>query len=81
MHVQQCGMAWRCRGPSRLRLLAASLGLAVAACSGVPNAVMAPPNPDTSLALPPADTTTGFCNSLAPAQRAAEQLCNTPPRP
>ncbi len=81
MHVQQCGMARRCQGPSGLLLLAASLGLAVAACSGRPDAVMAPPNPDTTLAMPPADTTTGFCNSLTPAQRAAEQLCNTPPRP
>ena len=80
MHVQHHSLARRCRGRIRLLLPAASLCLAMAACSGAADTVMAPPSSNTTLAMPTADTTAGFCNSLPPAQRAADPLCGAPAR-
>ena len=56
-------------------LLAALLCLAAASCSHPVDAVMAPPDPNNTLARPPENMSPDFCASLTPAQRATNQLC------
>lgn len=78
MHLQQRRAARQRRGRSGGLLLAALLCLAAAACAQPVDTVMAPPNPNNTLARPPADLPTSFCASLTPAQRATNQLCGAP---
>jgi hypothetical protein len=56
-------------------LLAALLCLAAASCSRPADAVMAPPDPNNTLARPPENMSPDFCARLTPAQRASNQLC------
>ena len=78
MHVQHCGVARRRRGRSGGLLPAALFCLAAASCAGPVDTVMAPPNPNNTLARPPDNMSADFCASLTPAQRATNQLCGAP---
>lgn len=80
MHVPQTSAARRrCRLlPVIYAIPTMLLCLAAAGCAGSAETVMAPPDPNNTLARPPEGATGSFCASLTPAQRAGNQLCGAP---
>ena len=76
--MQQRRAARPRRGRSGRLLLASLLCLAAAACAKPVDTVMAPPDPNNTLARPPSNMSGDFCASLTPAQRATNQLCGAP---